>query len=195
VDSFRPEVRSRIMARIRGAGTKPELFVRRGLFARGYRYRVNSADLWGRPDLKLTKHSAVIFVHGCFWHAHGCGLFRPPSSNVAYWTAKIERNRERDLEDLGSLSAAGWRVCVVWECAIKAAAAGKDRGRLLDGISAWLESPGRFIEFSGTDASSGAAIGRNRSIAAYVAERSPAYGPGRARTANAGFRPSRPPWS
>lgn len=175
MDSFSPEDRSRIMSRIRGKGTKPELFVRRGLFARGYRYRVNCAGLPGHPDLKLTKHSAVIFVHGCFWHAHRCGRFRPPSSNTAYWVAKIERNRERDLEDLRLLRAAGWRVCIVWECAIKAAAAGKDRGRLLDGIGAWLESSGSFIEFSGTSASAGAAIGRNLSAAAYAAERSPSY--------------------
>jgi DNA mismatch endonuclease (patch repair protein) len=172
MDKISRELRSMVMSRVHGTGTKPELYIRRGLFSHGYRFRVNSAGLPGRPDIKLTKYSAVIFIHGCFWHGHNCGLFRPSSSNVGYWGPKLKRNRERDLEDLDALRNLGWRVCVVWECAIKLAAAGKDKGVLMDGIAAWLEGSGSFMEFSGA----GSAIRRSRSTAAYVAERTAAYG-------------------
>jgi DNA mismatch endonuclease (patch repair protein) len=175
MDSFSPEMRSRVMAKIRSAGTKPELFIRHGLFSRGYRYRVNSASLPGHPDLKLTKHNAVIFIHGCFWHAHGRGHFRPPASNKSYWSEKIKRNSERDLRDLAALHTANWRVCIIWECAIKAAATGKDDGSLLDAVSGWLEGSGRFIEFSVAPEPSGAVIKKNRRMAAYAAERGAAY--------------------
>lgn len=179
MDTITPEVRSRVMSRIRGVNTKPELFIRRGLFARGFRYRINSSSLPGSPDLKLAKYRAVIFVHGCFWHSHGCALFRPPSSNVGYWSAKLARNSERDLEDLEALREAGWRICIVWECAVKRAESEADRGALLEGISTWLEGSGRFIEFSAADSHSEASprtwIRRNKSVAAYAAERSSIY--------------------
>jgi len=185
MDTVSPETRSRIMAGIRGTNTKPELFVRKGLFARGYRFRVNCKDLPGHPDLKLTKHGAIILVHGCFWHGHDCRLFRLPSSNVAYWTAKIGRNRERDLEDLLALREAGWRVCVVWECAERAAAAGRDKRKLLDGIADWLDGDRPFVEFFDTAAVGGSAvhgkppkrpaIGKRCNAGSFAAERKPRY--------------------
>jgi DNA mismatch endonuclease, patch repair protein len=146
MDSVSRETRSRIMAAIHGSNTGPELLVRRALFARGFRYRINCKGLPGHPDLKLTKHRAVVFVHGCFWHGHDCRFYRLPSSNVEFWAAKIARNRERDARNLRDLREAGWRACIVWECAARLAAAGKDRGRLFDGMGSLLAGKKPFIE-------------------------------------------------
>jgi DNA mismatch endonuclease (patch repair protein) len=118
-DRLSPEDRSRLMSRIRGRDTKPEMLVRRGLFRLGFRYRLHRADLPGRPDLVFPGHHAVIFVHGCFWHGHGCHLFRHPSGNAAFWRAKIDGNVARDSGNQKSLAAAGWRVFTVWECALR----------------------------------------------------------------------------
>ena len=119
MDSVSPEDRSRIMASIRGRDTEPERLLRSALHRLGFRFRVDARDLPGRPDLKLTRHGAVIFVHGCFWHGHDCEAFRLPSSNLPFWLAKIQANRERDLRAALALREAGWRVCVVWECALR----------------------------------------------------------------------------
>jgi DNA mismatch endonuclease, patch repair protein len=184
MDTFTPETRSRVMAAIRGRDTGPELFVRRALFARGFRFRVNCRDLPGRPDLKLTKYGAVILVHGCFWHGHSCHLFRAPTSNVAFWEAKILRNRERDLRDVQALSALGWRVCVVWECATRLGRSEAAAAKLVDGIAAWLLGASRFIEFfdkqgmnaaDGREAKAGGRIGRKSRFGEFAAERQPGY--------------------
>lgn len=127
------------MAAIRGKDTKPELIIRRGLHALGYRYRLHQAKLPGKPDLVLPKHRAVIFVHGCFWHGHDCPMFHWPKTRPEFWQAKIGRNRERDVETWASAKAAGWRCGKVWECALK----GKGRlppGRVIDSLSQWLSS-------------------------------------------------------
>src|ERR1700733_3845367 len=93
-DVVSPEVRSRMMSGIRGKNTKPEMVIRRGLHARGYRYLLHDGRLPGKPDLVFPKHRAVIFVHGCFWHGHDCHLFKWPKSRWGFWRKKIERNRE-----------------------------------------------------------------------------------------------------
>ena len=111
------EERSRIMRAVKGRDTTPELIVRRLTHRMGYRYRLHRADLPGKPDLVFPSRRAVIFVHGCFWHGHGCKRgARMPKSNVAYWRRKIGRNSERDAENLSKLQADGWRVFVIWEC-------------------------------------------------------------------------------
>lgn len=107
------------MSRVRGRDTKPEMTVRRGLHARGLRFRLHRNDLPGRPDLVFPKHRAAIFVHGCFWHGHGCRLFVWPETRKAFWRRKIGRTRERDRNALRSLKDQGWRVLTVWECALK----------------------------------------------------------------------------
>jgi DNA mismatch endonuclease (patch repair protein) len=105
------------MARVRSRDTKPEMLVRRALWAEGYRYRLHDRSLPGRPDLSLKGLKTAIFVHGCFWHAHeGCPAFRPPKSRLDFWSAKLARNKSRDLEAVSRLEADGWRVVVVWEC-------------------------------------------------------------------------------
>lgn len=127
------------MSRIRGKNTKPEMVVRRGLHALGFRYRLHDTQLPGKPDLVLPKYRAVIFVHGCFWHGHDCVLFKWPSTRAEWWRAKIERTREKDAETIAALRESGWRVLEIWECSMKGP------GKLLTGepverAADWLES-------------------------------------------------------
>ena len=119
-DTHTPEVRSYNMSRIRSIDTKPEIKVRKYLFAQGFRYRKNMRDLPGCPDVVLPKYKTVIFVQGCFWHMHDCGRFRWPSTNKEYWERKIHNNVERDLTNKELLQALGWKVLEVWECELKA---------------------------------------------------------------------------
>ena len=108
------------MAAIRGRDTKPEMIVRKYLFSRGLRYRVQVRKLPGTPDIVLPKWRAVVFVDGCFWHGHeGCRFFKMPKSNVEFWERKINHNRARDIADDAVLQMMGWRVIRVWECEIK----------------------------------------------------------------------------
>ncbi|HUZ13938.1 MAG TPA: very short patch repair endonuclease [Caulobacteraceae bacterium] len=117
MDTLTPAQRSERMRRVRQAGTEPELIVRRALRALGYRYRLHRRDLPGSPDIVLPSRRKVIFVHGCFWHAHaGCRRATTPKSNADYWVAKLAENRERDARARAALEAAGWTVGVVWEC-------------------------------------------------------------------------------
>ena len=111
--------RSRIMSAIRGKDTRPEMAVRRFLHASGLRYGLHRKDLPGRPDLVLPRHGAVVFVHGCFWHGHGCPAGRLPRTRTEWWRAKIERNRARDAAQACALRSAGWRVFEAWECDLK----------------------------------------------------------------------------
>ena len=105
------------MASIRGRDTNPELIVRRYLFGRGFRYRLNHPRLPGHPDIVLRNYRTVIFVNGCFWHGHkGCRYFTVPKSNTDFWSAKISRNAERDRSVQQQLAAMGWHCVTVWEC-------------------------------------------------------------------------------
>lgn len=120
-DIVTPAARSAMMSRIRGKNSRPELALRRQLFAAGYRFRLHRRDLPGSPDIALPKYGVVIFVHGCFWHRHpGCVKATTPSSNAAFWAAKFATNVERDASAIERLGALGWRVAIVWECAIHA---------------------------------------------------------------------------
>ena len=120
-DTMTPEQRHRCMAAIKGKDTKPEMIVRKYLFSRGLRFRIQVRKLPGRPDIVLPKYKTVIFVDGCFWHGHeGCRYYRLPKSNVEFWKVKIERNMERDAKSETELIAMGWRVIRVWECEIRA---------------------------------------------------------------------------
>lgn len=132
-DVFSPEKRSEVMRAVRSKDTAPEIALRKALFARGLRYRLHDARLPGRPDLVFPRFRAVVFVHGCFWHGHDCVRgARAPKSNAAYWTAKIARNRARDQSRVEELLAAGWRVRIVWECALK------KREEAANEIARWL---------------------------------------------------------
>ncbi|MCG9084115.1 very short patch repair endonuclease [Laribacter hongkongensis] len=118
-DIVDPATRSRMMSGIRGKDTRPEMLVRKALHARGFRFRLHVKDLPGRPDIVLPKFRAVIFVHGCFWHGHDCRYFKVPQTRTGFWLDKIGKNQERDRRQLEKLGQQGWRVLVVWECAIR----------------------------------------------------------------------------
>jgi DNA mismatch endonuclease (patch repair protein) len=111
------EARRKMMAGFRSKDTKPEMLVRRALHRLGYRFRLHRRDLPGKPDIVLPRHRLAILVHGCFWHQHeGCRDARMPRTRQDYWSAKFQRNLERDQETAAALTALGWRVAVIWEC-------------------------------------------------------------------------------
>ena len=119
------------MAAVRSKDTKPEMVVRKYLWSRGFRYRVNNPRLPGHPDIVLRKYRTCIFVNGCFWHGHeGCKYFRMPKTNTEFWERKISRNRERDREEQKLLARMGWHCITVWECELK----GERREKTLESL-------------------------------------------------------------
>ena len=162
-DVLSPQQRHANMAAIRSKDTKPEMIVRRGLWKRGFRYRLNHKRLPGHPDLVLRKYRTCIFVNGCFWHGHnvtesrmadvgskmavvmdGSECCKIPKTNREFWVAKIRRNKERDIEEQHKLAAMGWHCITVWECELKPA----KREKTLDSIAftlnhIWLEDHSR----------------------------------------------------
>lgn len=138
-----------MMSGIRGKNTKPEMVLRQGLHARGLRYRLHARDLPGKPDLVFPARRAVLFAHGCFWHGHDCHLFRMPSTRPEFWATKIEKNKQVDERSIRALVTAGWRVGVVWECALK----GRTRLPLpmvLDDCEEWLRGTAPSLDIRGT---------------------------------------------
>lgn len=119
MDRLTKEARSRNMSRIRFKNTRPERMVRKMLWNMGYRYRLHSRSLPGHPDIVLTKHRAVVFVHGCFWHGHTCVDGHVPKTNTDYWVEKLRRNTLRDRANRRKLTQAGWCVLVIWECQLR----------------------------------------------------------------------------
>jgi DNA mismatch endonuclease, patch repair protein len=143
VDIVDSKTRSRMMSRIRGRDTIPELRLRKALHKLGYRYRLNARELPGRPDLVFPKFRAVVLIHGCFWHRHsGCRFATTPASNVAFWQQKFDKNLSRDACVLEELRTRGWRVGVVWECALEGPAAAAS----VDSVAKWLPSRKLFLE-------------------------------------------------
>jgi len=148
-DIVSPKVRSRMMSGIRAKNTRPELAIRKKLHSAGFRYRLHDTRYPGKPDMVFPKYNAVILVHGCFWHGHDCHLFRWPGSRQEFWHPQIERNRQKDTENLQKLLNAGWRVLVIWECALK----GKEHlpaGDVINTTIGWLSSRVRQMEIRGT---------------------------------------------
>jgi DNA mismatch endonuclease, patch repair protein len=119
-DVHSKETRSYNMSRIKGKNTKPEILVRKFLFSKGFRYRVNVKSLPGKPDIVLPKYKTVIFIHGCFWHGHeGCRYFVVPKTRTEWWMEKISSNIERDIKVLELLKAKDWKVIALFECSLK----------------------------------------------------------------------------
>ena len=138
MDVLTPEQRQRCMARIKARNTTPEVLLRKALFARGLRYRLHQRRLPGTPDLVFPKFHAVVFIHGCFWHGHGCHLFVVPATNTDFWINKIGVNRSRDEDARRTLGVLHWRVLTVWECALR----GRERlplDVLVAKIERWLD--------------------------------------------------------
>lgn len=136
------------MSGIRGKNTKPELVLRKALHAAGFRYRLHVKNLPGKPDLVFPKYKAVIFVHGCFWHGHDCRYFKLPASNREFWSAKIRANRKRDEQDKERLTEAGWRVLIVWECALRGSKDAPTRDQALDLVQSWLLNNMSYVEIT-----------------------------------------------
>ena len=116
MDTRTPEQRRRIMQSVKSKDTGPELVVRRLLHGMGYRYRLHRKDLPGRPDIAFGPRRKAIFVHGCFWHGHGCPKGRLPKSRLDYWQPKVDKNRERDRTKAEQLKNLGWSVLTIWQC-------------------------------------------------------------------------------
>ena len=120
MDVHDKKTRSYNMSRIKGKNTKPEMLVRKFLFANGFRYRLNVKTLPGKPDIVLPKYKTVIFINGCFWHGHeGCRYFVIPKTRTEWWIEKITDTQKRDREAENQLKALGWKVIVIWECQLK----------------------------------------------------------------------------
>lgn len=128
-----------MMSAIRGSNTRPELTIRKGLHALGFRYRLYDRKVPGKPDMVFPRYRAVILVHGCFWHQHDCHLFKWPQTRTEFWAHKIKSNKDRDRNVLSLLKADGWRVLTVWECALKRKTRLEPR-ELIESIGSWLES-------------------------------------------------------
>ncbi len=146
--------RRRNMQAIRHKNTTPEMMIRKALFREGFRYSLYKKDLPGKPDLTLRKYQAVIQVHGCYWHFHNCHLSKIPDTNSKWWLNKFEATRSRDQRNREALFAAGWRLCEVWECALR----GKTHQNLADVVSqikSWLNSDTSYIEIAGERTNAG----------------------------------------
>ncbi|PKQ78507.1 very short patch repair endonuclease [Aeromonas sobria] len=147
-DIVNAETRSRFMAGIKNANTKPEIQIRQLLHHAGFRYRLHNAALPGKPDLWLARYRAVIEVNGCFWHGHGCHLFKLPSTRTAFWQTKIATNRDRDRRHLVELEQLGIRRLTIWACALKGRLR-HDPERLILVIGWWLTSGESHCEIAG----------------------------------------------
>lgn len=135
------------MSGIRSHNTKPEILIRSLLHRQGFRFRLHVRDLPGKPDLVFPRYQAVIFVHGCFWHGHDCSLFKWPGTRPEFWREKIGRNQSNDKRTREALTTAGWRVGIVWECAIRGA--NRDLDAIAQRLTKWLHSDVPFMEERG----------------------------------------------
>ena len=143
------DTRSRMMAGIRGKNTKPEVILRRALHARGLRYRLHASDVVGRPDLVLRRFRAVIFVHGCFWHRHaGCRFTTTPATRSEFWNRKFAANVKRDEAVQRQLLSSGWRVAIVWECALRKP---DSIATAVESVTRWLNSNDPLFVFGNVD--------------------------------------------
>ena len=130
--------RSKNMSRIKSKDTKPELLIRKVLFSRGFRYRLHRNDLPGTPDIVLAKHNTAIFVHGCFWHRHGCSLTTTPATRRDWWKQKLQANRTRDKRNIIQLHRKGCRVFVFWQCSIQRGSRRKQAEHVVSSFEQWL---------------------------------------------------------
>ena len=143
-----PEARSQNMSKIRSKDTKPEVWLRKKLFERGFRYRKNVNNVVGHPDLWLSKYNTAIFIHGCFWHRHkNCKYAYTPKSRVEFWLEKFRKNSERDAVVRDELTGCGIKMLIVWECTVKQIMKNKESAEdVLDEIVDFLRSDNKYKE-------------------------------------------------
>lgn len=140
MDKFSPKKRSEIMSKITGKETKPEILVRKYLFAKGFRYRKNVKTLPGKPDIVLPKYKTVVFINGCFWHGHkNCKKANLPTTNFNFWKEKIDKNIIRDKKNIHDLKKMGYNVLVVWQCTLTAVKINKTLDKLKKKILTFIE--------------------------------------------------------
>lgn len=142
-----------MMSGIKGKNTKPELLIRKALHQQGFRYKLHDKSLPGKPDLVFPRYRAVIMVNGCFWHGHRCHLFKWPKTRPEFWRKKIERNIQKDSENLDGLQVLEWRVLTIWECTMK----GRERipmDEIVSQTADWLASDKTSMEITGNDSQS-----------------------------------------
>jgi DNA mismatch endonuclease (patch repair protein) len=148
-DIHTPLTRSKNMRAIKGQNTKPEIIVRKALYAKGFRYRLHLKNLPGSPDIVLPRYRALIFVNGCFWHGHRCHLSKIPSTRPEFWLKKISENISRDLFNQNLLMDSKWRIAVIWECSIRGNKK-LDFQLLISELENWLlDLTSKSIEISG----------------------------------------------
>ena len=136
------------MAAIKGSHTRPELIIRKAMHAEGLRYRLHVKDLPGKPDLVFPRHRAAVFVNGCFWHQHECHLFKWPATRRDFWKEKISRNVLNDERAIEELRKDGWRIAVIWECALKGRTR-LDFDETMQRLAAWIKSSEETITIRG----------------------------------------------
>lgn len=147
-DTISPEMRSKNMSAIKSKNTKPEIYLRKKLFARGYRYRLYSNAVEGHPDIFLKKYNTAIFIHGCYWHRHqDCKYAYNPKSNCDFWNNKFQRNVARDLHVRRVLNSQGIRCLVVWECRLKKMLKdSEEEENVINQIGLFLHSSEEYME-------------------------------------------------
>jgi DNA mismatch endonuclease, patch repair protein len=139
--------RSRMMAGIQSKNTKPEILIRKALHARGFRYSLHSNHLPGKPDIVMPKWRVVIFVHGCFWHWHGCAISKLPASNAHFWQQKLTSNKRRDANVKQELIGLGWRIATIWECATRSKASTEKLPGLITNLDNWIRYQAKSTAF------------------------------------------------
>lgn len=149
VDVVDSATRSRMMSGIRSKDTRPERQIRSLLHRKGFRFRLHVRDLPGRPDIVFPRLKAVVLVHGCFWHGHDCPFFRLPKTRPEFWQSKIERNRANDERAISALLNLGWRVAIVWECALRETK--HDPDQVVSMLGDWLRGDSQSLELRGSD--------------------------------------------
>lgn len=151
VDVVDSETRSRMMSGIKGKNTRPEVLVRKILHAEGFRFRIHVGTLPGKPDIVLPKYKVAIFVHGCFWHGHSCRYFKVPKTRTEFWLDKINKNTERDRAHMLELRNQGWRVLIIWECAVRGARRSDADQKIATMVKGFLAGDSCILELSELD--------------------------------------------
>ena len=144
VDVVDKATRSRMMSGIKSKNTKPEVLIRSLLHKKGFRFRIHSNELPGKPDIVLKKYNAVVFINGCFWHGHNCHLFKWPKTRRKFWEDKINNNKSHDKAVFYNLRMLNWRICLIWECSIKYSKSPVND--VIKQIDEWLKSDNVFLE-------------------------------------------------